>query len=68
MSVVEAVRNFEQLSPLCHFLVNTEDERLKRMMDMFHPDIALAIENGGSPPTMVTKGVERVIRVEYRLA
>ena len=68
MFVVEAVQNFEQLSHLCPFLVNTEDERLKRMMDMFRPDITLAIESGGSPPTTVAKHVERTIRVEYKLA
>ena len=36
-------------------------------MDMFRPNIALAIESGGSPPTMVAKCVERAIRIEYRL-
>ena len=35
---------------------------------MFRPDIALAIESGGSPPTMVEKCVERAICVEYKLA
>ena len=38
------------------------------MMDMFHLDITLSIENGGSPSTTVPKCVERAIRVEYRLA
>ena len=38
------------------------------MMDMFHPDIALAIESEGSSPITVAKCVERVIRIEYRLA
>ncbi|KAL5560800.1 hypothetical protein UlMin_037011 [Ulmus minor] len=43
MTVMEAVRKFEQLA----------QERLRRMMDMFRPDIALAIESGGGPPTTV---------------
>ena len=68
MTVVEAVRKFEQLFRLCPFLVNTEEERLRRMMDIFWSDIALAIESGGSPPTTVAKCVERAICVEYRLA
>ena len=38
------------------------------MMDMFCPDIALAIESGGSPPVSVAKCVKRALRVEYRLA
>ena len=38
------------------------------MMDMFRPDIALAIESGGSPPTTVAKCIEMAIREEYRLA
>ena len=38
------------------------------MMDMFWPDIALAIESGGSPPTIVARCVERAVRIEYRMA
>ena len=38
------------------------------MMNMFCPDIVLAIESGGSLPTTVAKCVEKANRVEYRLA
>ena len=55
MSIVDVVQKFEHISHLCHFLVNTEEERLRRMMDMFRPNIALAIESGGSLPTTVAK-------------
>ena len=58
MMVVEAVSKFEQLSHLCPFLVRTEEERLRWMMDTFRPEIALAIESGGIPPTTVAKCVE----------
>ena len=68
MTVVEAVSKFEQLSHLCPFLVRTEEERLRRMMDMFWPKIALAIESGGNLPTTMAKYVKRAIRIEYRLA
>ena len=68
MSVVEAMRKFEEFSRLCPILVNTEKERLRRMMDMFHPSIVLAIESGGSLPSTVAKCAERAIHVEYRLA
>ena len=49
-------------------MVRTEEDRLKRMMDMFRLDIALAIESGGIPPTMVARCVERAVRIEYRMA
>ncbi|KAL5577023.1 hypothetical protein UlMin_018722 [Ulmus minor] len=68
MTVIEAVTKFEQLARLCPFLVATEEERTRKMMDMFCPDIALAIESGGSPPVSVAECVERALRVEYRLA
>ncbi|KAL5549448.1 hypothetical protein UlMin_004679 [Ulmus minor] len=45
MTVIKAVNKFEQ----------TEEDRLKWIMDMFKPDIALAIESGGSPPTTVAR-------------
>ena len=44
-----------------------EEDRLKRMMDMFRPDIALAIESGGSLPTTVARYVERAVQIEYRM-
>ncbi|KAL5578042.1 hypothetical protein UlMin_019741 [Ulmus minor] len=34
---------------------------------MFRPDIALAIESGGSPPTTMARCVERAVRIEYRM-
>ncbi|KAL5575507.1 hypothetical protein UlMin_017206 [Ulmus minor] len=68
MTVIEAVTKFEQLARLCPSLVATEEERTRKMMDMFFPDIALAIESGGSPPVSVEECVERALRVEYRLA
>ncbi|KAL5583142.1 hypothetical protein UlMin_015584 [Ulmus minor] len=68
MTMIEAVNKFEQLSRLCPFMVRTEEDRLKRMMDMFRPDIALAIESGRSLPTTVASCVERAVRIEYRMA
>ena len=68
MIVVEVVRKFEQLAHLCPFLAAIKEERLRKMMDMFHPNITLAIKSGGSPPTTVADCVEKTIHVEYRLA
>ncbi|GMN25168.1 hypothetical protein TIFTF001_047705 [Ficus carica] len=68
MSVTEAVRKFDQLARLCPHLVPTEDERVRRMLDMFRPEIAVVIDSGERPPTTVAKCVERALRAEYRLA
>ncbi|KAL5570735.1 hypothetical protein UlMin_020332 [Ulmus minor] len=58
MTVIEAVTKFEQLARLCPSLVATEEERTRKMMDMFCPDIALAIESGGSPPVSVEERLQ----------
>ncbi|GMN64787.1 hypothetical protein TIFTF001_033878 [Ficus carica] len=68
MSVTEVVRKFDQLARLCPHLVPTEDERVRRMLDMFHPEIAVIIDSGEKPPTTVAECVERALRAEYRLA
>ena len=46
MMVAEVVKKFERLAKLCHYLVPTEEQRIKRMLEMFRPNIALAIESG----------------------
>ncbi|KAL5538466.1 hypothetical protein UlMin_045568 [Ulmus minor] len=68
MTVIDAVNKFEQLSRLCPSMIRTEEDKLRRIMDMLRPDITLAIESGGSPPRTVAKCVERAIRIEYRMA
>ena len=68
MTVIEAVNKFEQLSRLCPSMVKTEEDKLRRLMNMFWLDIALAIESGGSPPILVARCVQRDIRIEYRMA
>ena len=37
------------------------------MMDMFWPNIALAIESSKSSPTTVARYVERAVQIEYRM-
>ena len=46
MTVAEAIMKFEQLAKLCPYLVTTEEQRVKRMLDMVRSDITLAIESG----------------------
>ncbi|KAL5554966.1 hypothetical protein UlMin_037202 [Ulmus minor] len=68
MSVTEAVRKFDQLARLCPYLVPTEEERVRRMLEMFRPELAVVIDSGDNPPTTVAECVDRALRAEYRLA
>ncbi|KAL5565685.1 hypothetical protein UlMin_028849 [Ulmus minor] len=67
MTVTDAVRKFERLAKLCPYLVPTEEQRVKRMPEMFRPDISLSVEGGSDPPTTTTDCVERAYRAEHRL-
>ncbi|KAL5570666.1 hypothetical protein UlMin_027241 [Ulmus minor] len=68
MSVTEAVRKFDQLARLCPYLVPAEEERVRRMLEMFRPELAVVIDSGDNPPTTVAECVDRALRAEYRLA
>ena len=61
MTVTEAVRKFERLERLCHFLKLGERERIRKMLEMFYPDIAIFVKTGGQPITVV-KCYERALR------
>ena len=37
------------------------------MMEMFRPELALAVDSGPEPPTTVADCVARAIKAEYRL-
>ena len=65
MTVMEAVRKFEQLARLCPDLVPNETEKVRRMMKMFRTDIAKQVSAGSNPPTLVSDCVSRAIRAEY---
>ena len=65
MTVMEAVQKFEQLARLCPELVQTETEKVRRMMKMFRTDIATQVSAGSKPPTSVSDCVSRALRVEY---
>ncbi|KAL5546648.1 hypothetical protein UlMin_006335 [Ulmus minor] len=56
MTVAEAVKKFERLAKLCPYLVPTEEQRTKRMLEMFRPDISLAIECGNQNSGNRNKG------------
>ncbi|GMN31129.1 hypothetical protein TIFTF001_041545 [Ficus carica] len=65
MTVMEAVQKFEQLARMCPELVQTEKEKVRRMMKMFRTDIAKQVSAGDNLPTLVFDCVSRAIRAEY---
>ncbi|MCQ7582457.1 retrotransposon gag domain-containing protein [Salmonella enterica] len=67
LSVNEAVRRFDQLARLCPSMVTTEEERVRRLMDMFRSDIALIVDSGEDPPLTSASCISRALRAEHRL-
>ncbi|GMN73670.1 hypothetical protein TIFTF001_053065 [Ficus carica] len=65
MTVMEAVKKFEQLARLCPELVPNEKEKVRRMMKMFRTDISKQVSASSSPPTLVSDCISRAIRAEY---
>ncbi|GMN71254.1 hypothetical protein TIFTF001_053370 [Ficus carica] len=65
MTVMEAVQKFEQLARMCPELVQTEKEKVRRMMKMLRTDIAKQVSAGDNMPTLVSDCVSRAIRAEY---
>ncbi|GMN73637.1 hypothetical protein TIFTF001_053058 [Ficus carica] len=65
LSVAEAVKKFEQLARLCPHLISSERDKVRRMMRMFHSDLAVVISSGPHPPLTVAECVSRAIRAEY---
>ena len=67
MTVAKAVKKFERLARIFSYLVPTEEQRTKRMLEMFLPDISLAIESEGDQPITITDCVEQAFRAEHYL-
>ncbi|GMN68031.1 hypothetical protein TIFTF001_037089 [Ficus carica] len=65
MTVMEAVKKFEQLARLCPELVPNEKKKVRRMMKMFRTDISKQMSAASSPPTLVSDCVSRALRAEY---
>ncbi|KAL5574595.1 hypothetical protein UlMin_016294 [Ulmus minor] len=57
MSVTEVVRKFDQLARFCPYLVPNEEERVRRMLEMFRPESVerTTQENVAAGPTSYTK-------------
>ena len=45
IKIAEAIKKFEQLANLCIYLIPTKKQRTHRMLEMFRPEISLAIES-----------------------
>ncbi|GMN27756.1 hypothetical protein TIFTF001_041075 [Ficus carica] len=67
LSVTEAVKRFNQLARLCPHMVPNEQERLRRMIGMLKPEIAVIVDSGTAPPTTTAKCVRCALRAEYHL-
>ena len=65
--MIEAVTNFNQLARLCPRLVPTEEERVRRMMEMFKPELIMAVNNGSKHPAAVVDCMTHALKVEYRV-
>ena len=64
MTVMEAVKKFEQLARLCPELVPNEAKKVSLMMKMFRTDIAKQV-SASSPPRLVSDYISRALRAEY---
>ncbi|GMN21601.1 hypothetical protein TIFTF001_040065 [Ficus carica] len=65
MTVLVAVKKFEQLARLFLELIPNETEKVRRMMKMFRTNIAKQVSAGSSSPTLVFDCISRAIRAEY---
>ncbi|GMN30449.1 hypothetical protein TIFTF001_049620 [Ficus carica] len=67
LSVTEAVKRFNQLARLCPHMVPNEQERLRRMIGMLKPEIAVIVDSGTALPTTTAECVKCALRAEYHL-
>ncbi|GMN30853.1 hypothetical protein TIFTF001_046458 [Ficus carica] len=67
LSVTEAVKRFNQLARLRPHMVPNEQERLRRMIGMLKPEIAVIVDSRTAPPTTTDECVKCAFRAEYHL-
>ena len=51
--MIEAIKNFERLERLCPLPKLSEGERIRKMLELFRPDITIFVETGRQPTMMV---------------
>ncbi|GMN30211.1 hypothetical protein TIFTF001_041417 [Ficus carica] len=67
LSVTEDVKRFNQLVRLCPHMVPNEQERLRRMIGMLKPEIAVIVDSGTAPPTTTAECIKCALRADYHL-
>ncbi|KAL5547238.1 hypothetical protein UlMin_006925 [Ulmus minor] len=68
LSVDEVVRQFDQLARFCLHLVSTDNDRTRRLISVFRPEIANTVDAGMSGPQSYADCIERAQRAEYHLS
>ncbi|KAL5537990.1 hypothetical protein UlMin_046171 [Ulmus minor] len=68
LSVDEVVRQFDQLARFCPHLVSTDNDRTRRLISVFRPEIANTVDAGTSGPQSYADCIERAQRAEYHLS
>ena len=67
LSVDEAMKNFNRLSRLCPELVSTERERVRLMLKMLKPEIALNVDGGINRPQTTEELISSALITEHYL-
>ncbi|KAL5561945.1 hypothetical protein UlMin_031692 [Ulmus minor] len=68
LSVDEVVRQFDQLARFCPHLVSTDNDRTRRLISVFRPEITNTVDAGTSGPQSYADCIERAQRAEYHLS
>ena len=67
LSVTEAVKQFNRLARLCPELVSTEKERVRMMLRMLRPEIALNVASGVHRPQTAEELISSALITEHYL-
>ena len=67
MTLIKVATKFSQLARFCSHLVPTKEERVRSMMEMFKPELIMAIDSTNQLFVTMSNYVERTLRAEYRL-
>ncbi|KAL5581166.1 hypothetical protein UlMin_013608 [Ulmus minor] len=68
LSVDEVVRQFDQLARFCPHLVSTDNDRTRRLISVFRPEIAKTVDARTSEPPSYADCIERAQQAEYHLS
>ncbi|KAK6146375.1 hypothetical protein DH2020_020244 [Rehmannia glutinosa] len=66
MTVIDVVTKFDQLARLCPGMVRDEEVRVRRLIKVLRPEIAVIVD-GASPPNTQAELVKGALHAEYHL-